>query len=512
MRKPDNCIIVIFGASGDLTSRKLIPALFQLFRQDRMPADFAIVGIGTRDYTDDVFRGKMLTALEPCLKAADVASTHQLTRFLTHLHFHRMDQTLPESYPLLKSRLAEIDSIRGAGGKCVYYLATSPSQFGVIGGHLGHAQMNSERDGQGWKRIVIEKPFGYDLASARTLNSQLREIFHENQIYRIDHDLGKETVQNILAFRFANGMFEPLWNRNYVHHVEVTAAESIGIEDRGGYYDGAGALRDMVQNHLLQVLATIAMEPPSRFEANAVRDEKAKVFQSLAPILTGDVHQQVVRGQYLSSQIRGDEVAGYRQEKNVNVGSKTETFVALRFQIDNWRWGGVPFYIRTGKRLPTRVSEAVIHFKRSPQMLFSGGDQSRGVVNQLILRIQPDEGILLKFGMKLPGEGFEIKTVDMDFHYSDLANAGLPEAYERLLLDCMLGDATLYARADAVEACWTFLTPILDAWASDPRCRLHGYPAGTWGPKEAMSLFNEQGEDWRYPCKNLSNDGQYCEL
>ena len=340
----------------------------------------------------------------------------------------------------------------------------------------------------------------------------MQEIFIEDQIYRIDHYLGKETVQNILAFRFANGIFEPLWNRNFIHHVEITGVENIGVEDRGGYYDSSGALRDMVQNHLLQVLSIIAMEPPSKFEATALRNEKVKVFQSLSQIKPEDVKKQVVRGQYTGSTVRGEKVPGYREEKGVAADSRTETFLAMKFYIGNWRWGGVPFYIRTGKRMPTRVSEVTIHFKKTPHALFSQNLAPTVGDNQLVIRIQPDEGILLKFGIKVPGAGFEIKTVNMDFHYSDISERTIPEAYERLLLDCMLGDASLYARSDAVETCWEFISPILDAWENDPDLPLYGYPAGTWGPKEASNLFDESNEDWRYPCKNLANDGEYCEL
>ncbi|MCX6137893.1 MAG: glucose-6-phosphate dehydrogenase [Ignavibacteriales bacterium] len=315
-----------------------------------------------------------------------------------------------------------------------------------------------------------------------------------------------------MALRFSNGMFEPLWNRNYVDRVEITAAENIGIENRGGYYEQAGILRDMVQNHLLQVAGIVAMEPPSTFNATAVRNEIVKVMESLRPLKKEDVFRSVIRGQYVASVIRGESVPGYRREKDVAPDSRIETFVAMKFFIDNWRWGGVPFYIRTGKRLPTRVTEAVIHFNKTPHVLFSSGESGVAAGNQLVIRIQPDEGVLVKFGMKVPGAGFDIQTVNMDFHYSELSHTYVPSAYERLLLDCMLGDATLYARSDAVEACWAFVMPIVNAWDEHPGEKLYGYPAGTWGPIEARDLFASQNDDWRYPCKNLSDDGIYCEL
>jgi glucose-6-phosphate 1-dehydrogenase len=435
-----------------------------------------------------------------------------LEAFSKKLYYQSVDASNGAEYEKLKTRLFEIDGELKTGGNYIYYLSTSPSLYTDIAKNLGKHGLEKQGNGSCWRRIIIEKPFGYDLDSARELNADLQKIFEEEQIYRIDHYLGKETVQNILAFRFANGIFEPLWNRNYIHHVEVTAAEHIGVEDRGGYYDHYGALRDMVQNHLLQVVGIIAMEPPPFFDANAVRNETVKVFQSLRPIKPEEVEKYLVRGQYTQSTIRGEKVPGYRNEKDVAPDSRTETFVALKLYIDNWRWGGVPFYLRTGKRLPTRVTEVVIHFKKTPHHLFTQNNLCDVSCNQLIIRIQPDEGILLKFGMKMPGAGFEIKDVSMDFHYSDLTDAYIPEAYERLILDCMLGDATLYARTDAVEACWRFVDPILKAWKERPNIKIYGYPAGTWGPEESRDLFDDSEDDWRYPCKNLSTDGVYCEL
>jgi len=510
MEKPENCIIVIFGATGDLTKRQLMPSLFDLFRKDLMPRNFAILGIGRSDYDDRSFREKVTIGIKIFAKNKPV-NQKDLRDFLKHIYYEMMDSNNSKEYEQLKNRLTDLNEVVQSNRNYIYYLATTPSIYETVTTNLGEQGLNQQGDGEGWKRIVFEKPFGFDLKSAKELNALIQRVFSENQIYRIDHYLGKETVQNILAFRFANGIFEPLWNRNYIHHVEITAAENIGIEDRGEYYDSAGALRDMVQNHLLQVVSTVAMEPPSKFEANAIRNEKVKIFQSFCPIKPENVPNQVIRGQYLESTIRGEKIAAYRKEKKVDKKSKTETFVALKFFIDNWRWGGVPFYIRTGKRLPTRITEITIHFKKTPHLLFTREYPTRYNDNQLIIRIQPDEGILLRFGMKMPGTGFNIKSVNMDFHYKDLGEIAFPDAYERLVLDCVHGDATLYARADAVEACWTFISPILDAWQDNPDIKLYGYSAGTWGPKEASSLFGE-GEDWRYPSKPLVNGGDSKEL
>jgi len=395
-------------------------------------------------------------------------------------------------------------------GNCIYYLSTPPSLYPVIPHALGIAGMSRNINGNR-KKLIVEKPFGYDLESAKQLNKKLQEYFDEDQIYRIDHYLGKETVQNVFVTRFANGIFEPLWNRNYVHHVEITGVENIGVESRGGYYDSSGALRDMLQNHLLQITGLIAMEPPSSFESDSIRNEIIKVFQSFRPLDEKDINNSIIRGQYLSSKITGETIPGYREEKGVPPASKTETYVALKLFIDNWRWGGVPFYIRTGKRLPTRVTEVVIHFKPTPHYLFARKSLEDGC-NQLIIRIQPDEGILLKFGMKVPGSGFNVQNVNMDFHYSDLMNTYLPSAYERLLYDCMIGDSTLYQRGDAVEAAWKFVDPVLKAWRDNTDIPLYGYSAGTWGPDNADNIIEDGKFKWRYPCKNLVNDGLYCEL
>ncbi len=511
MAQENNCIIVIFGASGDLTKRKLMPAIYALYRQGLMPKNFAILGTSRSQYSDEDFRKKIIGDIKTYAKLKR-AEQKKLVPFSKHLYYQALDATDLFHYDNLKVKLSEIDKKLKIGGNYIYYLSTSPSLYTSIAKNLGKKGLQVEGKNSSWRRIIVEKPFGRDLKSAKVLNRDLQSIFVEDQIYRIDHYLGKETVQDIFALRFANGIFEPLWNRNYVSHIEITAAESIGVEERGGYYDHYGAMRDMVQNHLLQVLGTITIEPPSFFNATDVRNESVKVFESLRPIKTSQVKKYAVQGQYIASKIKGQEVLGYRQEKNVLPDSRTATFVALKLYIDNWRWGDVPFYIRTGKYLPTRVTEVVVHFKRTPHHLFTKSELCEAMPNQLIIRIQPDEGILLKLGMKKPGAGFDIKEVNMDFHYSELADAYIPEAYERLILDCILGDATHYARADAVEACWKFVDPILKAWERNDKIKMYGYPAGTWGPPEASKLFDNPGEDWRYPCKNLAHDGEYCEL
>ena len=432
-----------------------------------------------------------------------------ISYFLNSIHYQPVDYLQESAYHDLKVEVERLKAGFGTGGNVIIYMATPPNLYEAIARNMSAAGMVSQEDG--YKRIIIEKPFGYDLESSRVLNDTLHEIVSEDQIYRIDHYLGKETVQNLLVTRFANGIFEPLWNRNYVHRIEITSAESLGVEDRGGYYDSAGALRDMVQNHLLQMVGLTAMEPPSSLDANAIRNEVLKVFQSLQPIREEDVEKQVIRGQYTASRIRGECVPGYRYEKGVDVHSRTETYVAMKFFINNWRWGGVPFYIRTGKRLPTRVTEIVIHFKQTPHHLFQRViGHSWG--NQLIIRIQPDEGILLKFDMKEPGSGFKVKNVNMDFHYKDLADIRVPSAYERLLYDVMLGDSTLFSRDDEVETAWKFIEPIQNAWKNNPSIKVYGYPAGTWGPEPSNSLIEGENLTWRYPCKNMADEELYCEL
>lgn len=512
--RPDDHILVIFGATGDLSRRKLMPSLYALEVLELLPKNYTVLGVGRSPMSDDSFRSNMQDALQQFAYQEDKeGDAHQkkAASFVKRLCYQQLDTKDVEAYKALSERMAGLwQSSAMSGNNAIFYLSTPPDVYDVIPRGLAGAGLNKETDG--WRRLIIEKPFGYDLKSAIVLNEALMSSWNEGQIYRIDHYLGKETVQNVLVTRFSNGIFEPLWNRNYIHHVEVTSAENIGVGTRGGYYEGSGALRDMVQNHLLQLVSLIAMEPPASMSAEAIRNETVKVLQSLRPISKKMVKDVAIRGQYIASTIRGDSVNAYRDEEGVSPNSKTETYAAIKFYIDNWRWGGVPFYIRSGKHLPTRVTEAVIHFKPTPHYLFAQRGGSCDTCNQLILRIQPDEGILLKFGMKTPGTGFNVQNVSMDFHYSELSDLRIPDAYERLLLDSMIGDSTLYARIDAVMAAWKFITPVLDAWESEPDIPLHGYPAGSWGPDVADELIEEKDLGWRYPCKNLSEKDNYCEL
>lgn len=499
MKKTEDQILVIFGASGDLTKRKLIPALYDLYKQNLLPKNFAVVGASRSSLSDNEFRKKIEEFLP---------DEEQVHKFKEILFYQPVATSVASDFIPLKNRLDEISSNLKINQNYIFYLSTPPKLYEVIPKLLSENGLS--KSDQFFRRLIVEKPFGTDLDSAKRLNINLLNYFEEKQIYRIDHYLGKETVQNMLVTRFSNGIFEPLWNRNYIERIEITSAESLGVEDRGGYYDHAGAMRDMLQNHLMQLLGFIAMEPPVIVEANAIRNEIVKVFQSIRPIPEHQVKDYVIRGQYTESKIKNEKVLGYREENDVDNHSRTETFVAVKFFIDNWRWAGVPFYIRTGKKLPTRVTEVVIHFKSVPLQLFGAKDAGSTDSNQLIIRIQPDEGILVKFGMKTPGAGFNVQTVNMDFHYSDLADTEVPAAYERLLLDCMQGDATLYARGDAVEQAWKFVQPIIDAWRNNPEIPVYGYPAGTWGPEEADKLITNG--HWRFPCKNLTDDGLYCEL
>ncbi len=502
----DNHIFVIFGASGDLTKRKLIPALYSLYVQNLLPEKFAVLGVSRSQFSDMEFRSAMKLAIE---EFKEVDNGDRVDEFIQKIYYTTIQFNDVSTYLTLKQSIENLRTKEGIGGNTIFYLSTPPSLYNIIPQHMAEVGLNQQDDG--WKRLIIEKPFGYDLESALKLKDLLLINWAEEQIFRIDHYLGKETVQNLLVTRFSNGIFEPLWNRNYIHHVEITSAESIGVGKRGGYYDSSGALRDMVQNHLLQVAALTAMESPSSLEPVAIRNEILKVFQSLRPIKSEDVKTNTIRGQYMASTIKNEKVVGYRDEEGVDPESITETYAALKFYIDNWRWGGVPFYIRTGKRLPTRVTEVVIHFKPTPHFLFAKGEAC-STCNQLVIRIQPDEGILLKFGMKTPGAGFDVQTVNMDFHYSDLSHQRIPSAYERLIYDAIKGDSTLFARSDEVVEAWKFLSPVIDAWKNDPSIPLHGYPAGTWGPETADELIEDKEMTWRYPCKNLLDDGIYCEL
>lgn len=506
-QKVKNQQLVIFGASGDLTARKLVPAVFDLFLRGYLPENFALIGVSRTNYSDEQFRNKVVFNNKH-LKTKD-SDSNKMESFAKMLYYQPIDTAESADYARLVERINELDDKLGTEDNITFYLSTPPSLYDTIAKNLADNGLNERH--AGWKRLIIEKPFGYDLDSAQKLNHELLKCFEEDQIFRIDHYLGKETVQNLFVMRFANSIFEPLWNRNFIHRVEITSAESVGVEKRGGYYDSSGALRDMVQNHLLQLVAMVAMEPPAKVDSQSIRDEKLKLFKSIRSLSRQDIKNHVIRGQYVASSIKGKDVKGYREEEGVDAESRTETYVALKFFIDNWRWAGVPFYVRTGKKLPTRVSEVVIHFKPNHLPLFKT-DTVQNSQNMLIMRIQPDEGVLLKVGLKVPGAGFEVKTVNVDFLYSDLADNYLPDAYERLLLDGMQGDATLYARGDSVEAAWEFIDPILSAWENDSDIPIYGYPAGTWGPEHADELIEGKNMAWRTPCANLTNDGIYCEL
>ncbi len=496
-RTPDPCIVVIFGASGDLTKRKLLPALYHLDQANLLPKDFAVVGVARRplegsfapDMKDGILAGGGVEENDP-----------KLAPFVDRVQYHAMNFDDGAGYDALKKKLAELDGKFSTKGNRLFYLATAPEYFSDIINYLGEHSMakpEADKDGKApWVRTIIEKPFGHDLESARALNDEVNKVFDENQIFRIDHYLGKETVQNILVFRFANGIFENVWNRNYIDHVEITAAESIGIEGRGPFYEQAGALRDVVQNHVMELLSFVAMEPPLSFEASAVRAEKVKVWKAISPIHPADT----VRGQYGPGTVDGKQVPGYRQEDRVHPRSQTETYAALRLEIENWRWAGVPFYIRAGKRLPKRVTEITIQFKQPPMLLFKGAEchGGEGIKPNLIsMRIQPDEGISLRFGAKLPGPSMDISPVQMNFSYADAFGKSSANGYERLLLDAMLGDGTLFAHRDGVETTWALMTPILKAWAETPVKDFPNYAAGTWGPSAADALLESEGRKWR---------------
>lgn len=509
MSKAEDQILVIFGASGDLTYRKLIPAIFDLHMQDLLPEHFAVLGVSRSEIPDEDFRTRMIAGIKEFSHFKE-AGDKKINEFVKCLYYLSIDTKDAKDYGQLTKRLNELNDSYQTRGNYIFYLSTPPLLYKAIPAFLSEQGLN--RSGNSFRRLIIEKPFGTDLKSARELNAFLLDHFNEEQIYRIDHYLGKETVQNVLVTRFANSIYEPLWNRNYIHHVEITAAENIGVGSRGGYYEGSGALRDMLQNHLLQLVALVSMEPPTVINSDAIRNEKLKVFQALRPLKNDDLFKNVVRGQYLEANVRGVYQKGYRDEDGVAKDSRTETFIALKLFIDNWRWGGVPFYLRTGKRLPTRVTEIVIHFKPTPHQLFIENKEFCADGNILVIRIQPDEGILIKTGMKIPGSGFNVKNINMDFHYKDLQETYVPSAYERLLLDCMIGDATLYSRGDGVEEAWEFVQPILDFWGNNPDAPLFGYPCGTWGPDVADNLIEDKDLTWRYPCKNLADDGIFCEL
>jgi glucose-6-phosphate 1-dehydrogenase len=493
-RQVPECAVVIFGANGDLTKRKLMPALYRLAYDRRLSTGFAVVGSSRTPLSDEQFRENMQAAVKEFSEDTDFDADVWKT-FAQGLFYVAGDVGDQGLYDGLGKKLAAIEAERHTGGNVMFYLSTQPSQYAEISHGLGAAGLGK---GTGWRRLVVEKPFGHDLASARELSDRLHEVFSESEVYRIDHYLGKETVQNILAFRFGNGIFEPLWNRRYVNHVQITGAESIGVEDRGGYYEEAGALDDMIQNHLLQVMATIAMEPSASFQAASVRDERSKLLRSIRPMTADEVRQNTVPGQYGPARIGGMDVAGYRQEKKVSPASQQNTYAAVTFFIDNWRWAGVPFYLRTGKRLPKRVTEIAIQFNSAPLHLFHQDGASTSGTNLLIVRIQPEEGISLRFLSKLPGAGMTLRPVSMDFNYGSSFGERSPSAYETLLLDAIIGDATLYTRQDMVEASWSVVEPIQDVWRQS-RHVFPNYEAGTWGPEAADEMLARRGHVWRKP-------------
>jgi glucose-6-phosphate 1-dehydrogenase len=489
---PDPCSLVIFGATGDLTHRKLVPALYNLAADGVLPSAISVVGFARRDKSDEIFRTELH---EAALKFSRQGINEDLWKnFASSVCYHRSEFDNLDGYVALAKKLDEMDAARGTRGNRLFYLAASPDQFEVILENLRKSGLNKAKPGS-WARAIVEKPFGTDLPSAKRLNDLVQNAFDESQTYRIDHYLGKETAQNIMVLRFANAIFEGMWNSRYISHVQITASEPLGVEGRAGYYDKSGALRDMVQNHLLQLLCLTAMEPPAGLDADSIRDEKVKVLRSLRPLVGDEVFKHVVRGQYGAGAINGKRVAAYRDELNVNPESVTETYVALEVNVDNWRWAGVPFFVRVGKRLPKGGTEIAIHFKSVPPVLFKATGESIDD-NVLIIRIQPDEGISLRMSAKMPGSSLRIEPVKMDFHYGTSFGKATPEAYERLLLDAMSGDATLFARRDEVEEAWKFVDAIHAAWAtrSDD---LAFYSAGSWGPGEADELIKRHDAGWR---------------
>jgi len=500
------CVVVIFGVTGDLAHRKLVPALYNLSVDGLLPANFNLVGFARREYSDESFRAEFKESVTKFSRRKPI-DEKLWSEFAKHSFYHRSAFDDPKGYQSLKARLDELDKVSGIKASRVFYLATSPDYFGVVAEQLKAVGLLDEvKDGAtsgaaNRSRVVIEKPFGNDLESAKVLNQKLSTCMSEEQIFRIDHYLGKETVQNLLVFRFANGIFEPIWNHKYISHVEISVCETVGVENRAGYFDSAGILRDIVQNHVLQLLSLVALEPPIAFQADAVRDEKVKVLKSIRRFKTSDVMSKVVRARYQSGAILGSAVQGYLAEPGVNPDSETETYVALELSIDNWRWAGVPFFLRAGKRLPKRITEISIHFKNVPHRLFQDEDVRQIAPNILSFQIQPDEGIALKISGKPPGPQVRVQQVSMQFDYNTSFGLQPPEAYERLLLDAMRGDATLFTRSDEIEQAWDLLAPLQTVWAGQGVSRkppVHGYDAGTWGPAASDELLtNSIGKPWR---------------
>src|SRR6266702_5045428 len=490
----DPCALAIFGASGDLAKRKLVPALLNLKRSGLLRNEFAVLGLATSEMTSEAFR-EWLTADLHSFAPQDVDS--DFWKWLCErTHYAPGNFRAPEAYARLAEGMRTVEEKHGTRGNVLFYLATPPDFFGDIVDRLGEVGLAAET-GEAWRRVIIEKPFGHDYDSARALNTRLRKVLAERQIYRIDHYLGKETVQNMMVFRFANGIFEPVWNRRYIDHVQITVAETVGVEQRGSYFDHAGTLRDMVPNHIMQLISLTAMEPPISFDANAVRDEQAKILHAIQPMSDEEVLSRTVRGQYGEGTEDGKRVAAYRKEPDVPPDSRTETFVAMKLSIDNWRWADVPFYLRTGKRMPVRNTHIVIQFRRAPFVLFRDTPVEHLMPNQLVLHIQPEEGISLQFAAKVPGPVMRLGTVDMNFEYQEYFGKQPSTGYERMLHDCMIGDQTLFQRADMVEAGWSVVNPMLDLWKALPPRNFPNYASGTWGPKEADELLERDGRRWR---------------
>jgi glucose-6-phosphate 1-dehydrogenase len=494
-RVPDPSVLVLFGATGDLAHRKVVPALYHLWRTNLLPHEFVVLATGRREYDDDTLRAEYRASLETYSRVLPIDEAAWRS-FASRIRYRRCDFKDPAGFDRLAVTLEEIDREQNSRGNHLYYLATQPSAFADIVAQLGRVGLDHEKHDGGWRRVVIEKPFGYDLQSAVRLNREVGKVFRESQVYRIDHYLGKETVRNLLVFRFGNGIFEPIWNRRHIDHVQITVAESIGVENRGAFYEETGAARDFLQNHLLQLMSLVAMEPPATFDAEALRDEKVKVIRAIGEMMPDKVHAAVVRGQYGPGWVAGKPVPGYRKEPEVDPESETETYIAAHLEVDDWRWSGVPFYLRTGKRLPKRASEIAIQFKEVPHRLFRDSAVEPDP-NLLAIRIQPDEGIMLRFGAKVPGLGIDVRSVNMDFTYGSAFSVDSPDAYETLILDVLLGDASLFTRSDEVEGAWGIVTPMIETWASDSQPDFPNYEAGTWGPEEADELLARDGRRWR---------------
>jgi glucose-6-phosphate 1-dehydrogenase len=491
----DPCVMVIFGATGDLTKRKLFPALYNLAKDGYLPENFAIVGVGRQEMETADFRDQMIRNLKEF--AGENGDEEQIKWFCGRTFYTGGDfDDDKKLFKDLKEMLADVCSSNGIPENFFYYMAIPPDLFAKVTAKIVKNGLAKEENGR-WRRFIYEKPFGHDLDSAKQLNADLLKILKERQIYRIDHYLGKETVQNLLVFRFGNSIWEPIWNRNYIDHVQITVAEKLGVEQRGGYYDAAGALRDMIPNHIFQLVTLTAMEPPVSFDADSVRDEQAKILEAIKSYSPEDALRNAVRGQYGEGEIDKEKVTAYRSEEKVSPTSGTETYAALKLSIDNWRWADVPFYVRTGKRLPTRHSSIVIQFKKAPFVLFRDTPIERLTTNRIEIHIQPDEGITLHFGAKIPGPIVKMGAVDMDFNYVDHFGEQISTGYERLLFDCMIGDATLFQRADMVEASWAIVSPILDVWSAIPPREFPNYDSGSWGPKEADDLLKADGRSWK---------------